>query len=99
MAAEAIEVKDALGAEGSFLTPGVNEPAGFLPRPCIMGDFNVGNNCGWTLDTNVEMLNVSEFNAQILYYTYLPGLPPKSNCSDQGCPGYPCNVHPVCVPY
>ena len=90
---------DALGAGNSFLTPGTNEPRGFLPRPCIMGDFNVANNCGWVLGTDIENLTVQDFAPINLYYTYLPGMPPYSNCSQQGCPGHPCNVHPICQPY
>eukprot|EP01083_Nonionella_stella_P250962 866412_1 len=99
VSATMIEVMDTLGPKGSFLAPGSNEPAGFLPRPCIMGNFNVANNCGWTLGVDIDSLNVSSFDAQTLYYAFLPGLPPNSNCSLQGCPGHPCNVHPVCEPY
>ena len=94
-----LTVHDALGPDASFLPPGTAEPEGFLPRACIMGDYNMANNCGWDLNTDVDTLPVSSFNGQNLYYTYLPGMPPKGNCSNQGCPGYPCQPHPVCTPY
>ena len=93
-----LTVYDALGSN-SFLSPNIEEPQGYLPRACIMGDYNMANNCGWDLNDNVDTLNVSDFNSQTLYYTFLPGMPPKGNCSNQGCPGHPCNVHPVCQPY
>ena len=69
----------------------VEEKAGYLPRPCIMGDYNQGNHCGFALGTNITTaLNYSDFVTQSPYGVILPGYPPYNNCSMQGCPGFPC---------
>jgi hypothetical protein len=45
--------------------PGINtsdyQPAGFLPRPCMTGTFNLAGFCGWPLGTNVSGLAWTDF--------------------------------------
>jgi len=66
---------------------------GFLPRPCIVGTFNLGGICGYDLSVNVNTLSYTDIIAQSLYDSILPGLPPKGNCTDQGCEGIPCQTY------
>eukprot|EP01121_Diplochlamys_sp_Union-15-3_P007755 TRINITY_DN1999_c0_g1_i1.p1 TRINITY_DN1999_c0_g1~~TRINITY_DN1999_c0_g1_i1.p1 ORF type:complete len:541 (+),score=94.32 TRINITY_DN1999_c0_g1_i1:32-1624(+) len=69
------------------------QPAGFLPRPCIVGQFNLGDICGYDLSVDVRSLNYQDIIAQSLYDSILPGMPPKGNCTAQGCEGYPCQTY------
>ena len=66
---------------------------GYLPRPCIVGDYNLGNVCGYDLNTDLTTINVSAFADANIYASVLPGLPPKGNCTDQGCPGLSCQAY------
>lgn len=66
---------------------------GFLPRPCIVGQFNLGGICGYDLSVNVTSLTVNEIISQSLYDSILPGLPPSGNCTAQGCPGTACQTY------
>jgi len=70
---------------------------GFLPRPCIVGEFNIGNLCGYDLAYDVTTLSYTSFGSQDLYNSSLPGLPPRGNCASQGCPGYTCEVSDACL--
>jgi hypothetical protein len=75
------------------------QPEGFLPKPCIVGEFNIGNNCGYDLAQDITTLPYSAFGPQDLYHSVLPGLPPKGNCSFQGCAAYSCSNSPPCQFY
>ena len=90
-------MKDVLGNQGSFIGPNVLQPKGYLPRPCIMGDYGFQNNCAWDLSTNVDTLTVDDFDKQTLSDVYLPGMPPLNNCSNQGCPGFTCKISNYCT--
>ena len=75
----------------------VEELMGYLPRPCIMGDFNMGNHCGYPLGLNVTaQLNYTDFVGQNPYSAVLPGIPPYDNCTLQGCPSIQCGYTSVC---
>eukprot|EP00483_Globobulimina_turgida_P008236 UN08252 len=74
----------------------VFEKNGYLPRPCIMGDYNTGNHCGWDLAVNVTSLNYSDFISQSIYGIKLPGFPTYGNCTLQGCPTHPCGFTDIC---
>ena len=69
------------------------EEAGYLPRPCIMGNYNMGKFCGYDLNIDVNQLSYLNFSAQSLYSSILPGLPPRGNCTLQGCAsvGFECS--------
>ena len=74
----------------------VEEEMGYLPIPCIVGDYGMGNECGYSLGTNITMTNYSIFAGQSISYAILPGMPPFNNCTQQGCPTLPCGSSPVC---
>jgi hypothetical protein len=76
-------------------TIAVNYPqlAGFLPRPCIVPGFNLNDVCGYDLNTDVTTIPVNDLITQSLYVSFLPGLPPRGNCSAQGCPTYTCETY------
>ena len=75
----------------------VYEQAGYLPRPCIMGDVNQGNHCGYALGTNITAtLNYSDFVTQSPYGVILPGYPPYNDCTAQGCPNFACGRSTAC---
>ena len=82
-----INVYDTLGTNASYLGPNDKEPRGYLPRPCILGTYSHGNNCGFDLGIPVSNLNVTSFNDQSGSYDFFAGIPPAGNCSLQGCPG------------
>eukprot|EP01124_Arcella_intermedia_P029203 TRINITY_DN6109_c0_g1_i1.p1 TRINITY_DN6109_c0_g1~~TRINITY_DN6109_c0_g1_i1.p1 ORF type:complete len:526 (+),score=81.68 TRINITY_DN6109_c0_g1_i1:13-1590(+) len=69
------------------------QPMGFLPRPCIVGEFNLGGLCGYDLATGIETINYADIISQSLYDSILPGLPPLGHCGGQGCAGYPCQTY------
>jgi hypothetical protein len=69
---------------------------GFLPRPCIVGTFGLGDNCGYDLNTNVKSLKFALFTQQTINNVTLPGLPPNGNCANQGCQGYVCSNSNAC---
>lgn len=79
--------------------------AGYLPRPCIVGQFGLGGYCGYPLGTNQSYLD-TQFNSfwnQSQGNSVLPGLPPSSSgpdasCSLQACPGWECNVTSPTIP-
>ena len=68
---------------GIQLQPTDMEQAGYLPRPCIMGNYNLGKFCGYDLETNVSQLSYLNFSSQSIYSSILPGLPPNGNCTLQ----------------
>jgi hypothetical protein len=74
------------------IAPTDPQPQGFLPRPCIVGDFGIGKMCGYDLNINVENLKYNVFASQELNAATLPGLPPLGSCNEQGCDGYNCTL-------
>lgn len=80
------------------------EPQGYLPRPCIVGQFGLGNYCGYPLGTNMSTLDKdwNSFWNQSVGISVLPGLPPVSTpqeCVLQTCPGYDaCNISNPIIP-
>jgi len=96
-----IQVQDAL--PNIHLNGTAYEPQGYLPRPCIVGQF-IGNYCGYPLGTNLSVIG-KDWNSlwnQTVYESVLPGLPPSSapdQCVLQTCPGYePCNTTNPIIP-
>jgi hypothetical protein len=98
-AAGIVLVQDAL--PNVHLNATAYEPPGYLPRPCIVGEF-IGNYCGYPLGTNTTLLDWNSLWNQTVYESVLPGLPPRSSpagCTLQTCPGYPtCNTSSPIVP-
>lgn len=78
---------------GTNLASNVYEPKGYLPRPCILGTFNLGNICGWDASINTTTLKASDFSSQSIYQSALPGLPPDGSCSKQGCGSVQCGTY------
>eukprot|EP01084_Bolivina_argentea_P161867 281715_1 len=76
--------------------PTVHEKNGYLPRPCIMGDYNLQAFCGLDLSTDITTVNYTVFATNSIYQSVLPGMPPKGSCKQQGCPTHPCNSSPLC---
>ncbi len=98
----AVAVADAL--PGVHLNASAYEPEGYLPRPCIVGQFNIGGFCGWPLGTNASTV-ARGWNSlwnQTVFESVLPGLPPSAAspaaaaaaaagtplCVLQTCPGF-----------
>jgi len=69
------------------------EPKGYLPRPCILGTFNLGDICGWDDKIETTSLKSTDFSAQSIYQSYLPGLPPDGSCTKQGCGSHQCGTY------
>ena len=86
-----IVVEDA--ADGAFLTSDEYQDEGYLPRPCIMGDYNLGGICGYDLEDRLSSIAVSDITSQSMYDSILPGIPPNGSCTDQGCPGTTCQTY------
>eukprot|EP01084_Bolivina_argentea_P148926 260266_1 len=80
---ESLNVMDA--TNGRQLASNEPEISGYLVRPCIEGDYNTGDICGWDLNTNITSLTVNDFISQSMYDSILVGLPPFGNCRLQGC--------------
>ena len=78
------------------VAPTVEEQRGYLPRPCIMGDYNLGTECGLDLNTSAATLNYTLFAAESIYSSVLPGVPPRGSCHQQGCPSRPCGTSSMC---
>jgi hypothetical protein len=77
------------------------EVLGFLPRPCIVQGFGMGDSCGWPLGFNVSLLPWNSMWNQTVAESVLPGLPPSgppSACLQQACPGYECSPYSSIVP-
>ena len=93
IASEKIIVEDA--ANGTVLSANDLQMQGYLPRPCIIGDFNLGNICGYDLSSNIDpsSISVTDIASQSIYSSMLPGLPPKGDCENQGCLGYSCAAY------
>merc|ERR1712150_8816 len=68
-----------------------DQPAGFLPRPCIVGVFNLSNICGWDSTQDILQLSPSEFSKQSVYDSILPGIP--GHCTAQSCEGFTCGTY------
>lgn len=83
-----IAVEDVASENTSKTSP---QPAGFLPRPCIVDGFNVGNVCGWSGETDINTLSPSDFTQQSIYTSILPGLP--GACETQGCGSFRCDTY------
>lgn len=82
---------------------GVNatEVKGFLPKPCIVPEFGMGDSCGWPLGFNTSLLPWNSLWNQSVGESVLPGLPPAgppSACYSQACPGYTCSNSSPIVP-
>lgn len=79
----------------SDIGPNAYEVQGFLPRPCIVPGFGMGDACGFPLGYNISHLPwVSMWN-QSVGESVLPGLPPSgppATCTQQACPGYTCST-------
>jgi len=90
--AKQITVQDIDPSQQS-IAPSAYESQGWLPKPCIVQGFNLNDICGYDLNTNVTTIPVSQFTSQSIYVSILPGLPPRGNCSAQGCPGYICETY------
>lgn len=90
-----IVVNDAL--PNVHLNSTAYEPQGYLPRPCIVGQFGLGGYCGYPLGTNMSVVG-KDFNSLwngTQANSVLPGLPPSgpaSGCTLQACPGWECNT-------
>ena len=79
------------------VSPNVMEIKGYLPRPCIMGNYNIGNHCGFSYNTSILSLPYTDFNGQSAYSVILPGLPSINNdCTKQGCPTINCGFTYAC---
>lgn len=92
------KVKDVQSDTNSInLAPTIKEEMGYLPRPCIMGNFNMGTACGLDLNKSVELVNYTVFAAESIYSAALPGVPPMGGCHQQGCPAHPCSTSPLCT--
>ena len=98
-AGEPVVVQDML--PGVHLNATAYEPAGYLPRPCIVGEF-IGNYCGYPLGTPVPNGDWNSMWNQSVFESVLPGLPPggpPTACFQQTCPGFPpCNATAPIVP-
>ena len=80
---------------GETLAPDETEDAGYLPRPCIQGEYNIGDICGWDEDisTTSGIITVYNLTNQSIYDGFLPGLPPNGTCSAQGCANIECQTY------
>ena len=76
--------------------PNVEEQMGYLPRPCIMGDYNLQSFCGLDLNTSSNTVNYTIFASESIYQSVLPGIPPMGSCHQQGCPSHPCGTSALC---
>jgi hypothetical protein len=77
------------------------EVEGFLPRPCIVPNFGMGDACGWPLGFNISKLPWNSMWNQSVSDSVLPGLPPSgapSACLQQACPEYACSPYSSVVP-
>jgi hypothetical protein len=77
------------------------EVQGFLPRPCIVGQFGLGDYCGYPLNTSFNDMNWVSFWNSSQGTAVLPGLPPAgppSACLLQACPGYTCQTTSPIIP-
>ena len=77
--------------------PTVEEQAGYLPRPCIMGNYNLGTMCGLDLNASIDSVNYTLFASQSINSAVLPGIPPQASCREQGCPSHPCGASAMCT--
>lgn len=92
-------VQDAL--PGVHLNGTAAEPKGYLPRPCIVGQFGLGGYCGYPLGTNSSMWDKdwNSFWNGTQGNSVLPGLPPsQASCTLQACPGWTCNTTAPTIP-
>eukprot|EP00486_Rosalina_sp_Unknown_P007300 CAMPEP_0201572168 /NCGR_PEP_ID=MMETSP0190_2-20130828/15286_1 /ASSEMBLY_ACC=CAM_ASM_000263 /TAXON_ID=37353 /ORGANISM="Rosalina sp." /LENGTH=497 /DNA_ID=CAMNT_0047997597 /DNA_START=116 /DNA_END=1609 /DNA_ORIENTATION=- len=78
------------------LLPNVEEQMGYLPRPCIMGDYNLQGFCGLDLNISVDSVSYEVFGGDSIYQSVLPGMPPMGACHSQGCPSHPCGTSTLC---
>ena len=77
------------------------EVEGFLPRPCIVPNFGMGDSCGWPLGFNISKIPWNSMWNQSVANSVLPGLPPSgspSECLEQACPDYACSPYSSVVP-
>ena len=77
------------------------EVEGFLPRPCIVPGFGMGDACGWPLGFNISDLPWNSMWNQTVSESVLPGLPPSGSpaaCLQQACPDYACSPYSPIVP-
>jgi hypothetical protein len=98
-ASAAVTVLDA--GNHSDIGVGAFEVKGFLPRPCIVPDFGMGDACGWPLNFNSSALPFNSLWNQSVGESVLPGLPPAgppSACFAQACPGFACSADSPIVP-
>ena len=98
-AAPAVAVADA--GDDAKIAVGFPEVKGFLPKPCIVPDFGMGDSCGWPLGTNLSALPWVSLWNQSVGESVLPGLPPAgppSACYSQACPGFTCSNTSAIVP-
>ena len=99
VASPVVDVVDAGNA--SDIGPNVSEAKGFLPRPCIVPGFGMGDACGWPLGFDTSQLPFNSLWNQSVSESVLPGLPPSgppSMCFEQACPGYSCSATSPIVP-
>jgi len=77
------------------------EVEGFLPRPCIVPNFGMGDSCGWPLGFNISKLPWNSMWNQTVGESVLPGLPPSgipSSCLLQACEDYSCSPYSSVIP-
>jgi hypothetical protein len=77
------------------------EVEGFLPKPCIIPAFGMGDACGWPLGVNISKLPWTSLWNQSVRDSVLPGLPPSgppSACLQQACEDYACSPYSSVVP-
>jgi len=93
VASNTLNVKDV--TNGKTLTHTQDEAAGYLVRPCISGDYNLGGICGWDLSVPTSSLTPSDLTSQSIYDSILPGIPPNGNCKLEGCSSinYQCQTY------
>ena len=62
------------------VSPTVEEELGYLPRPCIMGDYNLQAFCGLDSNSSVNIVNYTVFASESIYQSVLPGMLPSHPC-------------------
>lgn len=99
VASPAVVVADA--GDPNNINASALEVKGFLPRPCIVPNFGMGDACGWPLNTSSSALPWVSLWNQSVGESVLPGLPPNGppqSCTQQACPGYECSTDSPIVP-
>jgi hypothetical protein len=99
VAADPVVVRD--DGDGHNINVTDYEVEGFLPKPCIVPGFGMGDACGWPLGFNISLLPWNSLWNQSVGESVLPGLPPSgapSACLQQACEDYECSPYSPIVP-